>query len=891
MGYHAYQTNFTAGELGSGLFARQDFKKYANGAERLWNALAVVTGGATRRAGTMFVARAKSNAAFQASMVQDNAFQIGKYDSVRLKDFVFNTNDAMVLELGPAYMRFYKERAQVQGTAFGSELITNGAFPSDLSGWTLQQDNGGVVAWEAPGRAVLTAGAAGLAGVSQAVATAIGTKYVLSFEVDNGSLYFDIGSTRGAGDVYAQTLLAPGSYRLVFTASGLTPVVNFANSLPGTIAKVDNVSLGEAVPLELVTPYKASEIRSLRFAQSADVMYITHRDQPVQKLTRLSDALWTIHPVPFNPPPTEEIPITPAAILTPGAASGVGVNFTTDVTAFLAADVGRQIKSRGGVAVITAVGSGTSVTVDITENFLDTTPVGAGSWSMDGSPNSDVTMSAVGPVNAIVDATLTTAGWRSSDLGGFINVNGGIFEITQVISDTVVKAKCLQAIEPPATGSGTAGAWTLEFESWSESNGFPEVCVFFEQRLWFSKGQQIWGSAIGDFENFGAGVNDDNSCSFTIASGQVDVIRWMKGLDFFIAGTIGTEYKLDGVNGPITPGNPPKTSPQSSWGSDPEPDAVRAGAAIIFVQRGRQQLREMAKALEAGLDGYSSADLAILAQHIFQDGIREIARASSPASYLFAVIDNGELAVATYERPEDVVAWGRIQTKGKFKSVCVIPDKCGAGDEVWVLVERELNGARNLYVEVFDGQLNTDCALVYEGDDITATAIAGLSHLETEEVDVLRTSQSAFQASMFQMSAFQSVQVKHTEQAVSGGVVLLDSPAVRAEVGLHYDTEIKTLRIDVPTPVGTAQFRAKRTNTIYVRFKCTRGAGVQVDGEFVPEERVLEVRDWSKQANLGWNRNGQVTIRQTKPYPMTVLGIAYAYSIDDGDTPNNDEEG
>jgi len=888
LGYHAYQTNFTAGELAPGLFSRQDFKKYANGAERLRNAVAEVKGGATRRAGSMFIAKTKSTSAVQASAVQDNAFQVGHRESVRLKDFVFNTNDAMVLEMGPQYMRFYKNRAQVLGTALGSELVTNGTFNFDLSSWVVQQDNGGTTVWEAPGRALLQPGLVGLAGISQSISGLVaGTKYVLSFEIENGGLNFDVGSTLGAADIYPRTGLAAGSYRLVFSASGTTAVINFAATTPSSAVRLDSASMGEAVPLEIATPYRADEIRSVRFAQSADVMYMTHRNRPVQKLTRLADTLWTINSVVFNPPPTEEIDITPAAILTPGAVVGAGVTFTTDAPAFLLADLGRQIKSKGGVAVITAVNSNVNVTVDIIQPFLNTVPIGAGSWSMDGSPNQQITMSALGPVNAIVSGTLAGAGFRSSDLGGFLLVNDGIFEITQVISDTVVNAKVLKVIEPPKTGVGTAGAWQLTRESWSEANGFPEVCTFFEQRLWFSKGQHIWGSAVGDFENFGAGIADDDACDFPIASGQVDVIRWMKSLEFLIAGTIGSEYKLDGVDKAISSVNPPKTSPQSAWGSDPEPDAVRAGAAVIYVQRGRQQIREMAKAFEAGMDGFASTDIAILATHLFQSGVREIARASSPASYIFAVIDNGTLGICSYERPEEVIAWGLATTHGKYKSVAVIPDKCGAGDEVWALVER----FGELYVEVFDGQLNTDCALVYEGKQVPADAVAGLVHLENREVDVLRTSQSAFQASAFQMNAVQSVQVKDTVQTVSGGFVELASPAVRAEVGLHYDTTVKTLRIEVPTPVGTAQFRAKRTNTIYVRFKCTRGTGVFVDDENVPEDRFLEVRDWSKQANLGWNRNGQVTITQTKPHPMTVLGIAYAYSIDDGDTPNNDEEG
>lgn len=892
MGFHAYQTNFTGGELSPRMFSRVDFKKYANGLERLENGVVLVTGGATRRAGSQFIAKSKSTSAFQASMVQDNAFQSGHHDSVVLRDFVFNTNDAMVLEWGPGYIRFFKNREQVLGSSTGGEIVVNGTFPTDLSSWALQQDNGGTVTWEAPGKAKLAPGLVGLAGISQTLSGLVaGTKYVIEFAVDNANLTFDIGSTLGAGDIFQPTTVTPGNYRLVFLAASTTAVINFKALATAAITRLDNVTVKETVVLEVPTPYKAADIRSLRFAQIADTMYIAHRSHNPKKLTRLADALWTIQDVVFSPPPTEEIPLAPNAILTPGAVVGIGVTFTTDVAAFIVGDKGRQIKSRGGVAVITVVNSTTNVTVDIIQPFLDTDPIGSGNWTMDGSPNASATISAAAPVNDKVTVTLSIAGFRSSDVGAFLKINQWILEIVTVTSDTLVSAKVVKA-QPDGLGlTAVAGSWFLENESWTEANGFPECVAFFEQRLLFSKGQDFWGSRIGDFENFGTGPDDDDSYRFPIVSGQVDIIRWMKSMDFMLFGTIGTEYKIEaGVDLTITPNNPPKAYPQSAWGSDPEPDAIRAGAAVIFLQRGRQQVREMGKAFEVGMDAYSAADLSILSNHLFSSGVTEMARSSAPASYLLAVLANGSMAVAAYERPEEVIAWGKFTTDGKYKSVTVIPNKCGSGDEVWTLVERTINGRSDLFVEVFDGQLNTDCALVYEGTTSPADGVVGLGHLESETVDVLRTTQSAFQASAFQMSAFQSVRSTYTTDTVVGGFLDLPVPAMRVEAGLHYDTTIKTLRIEMANPSGTAHFRAKRTNTIYVRFLCTRGGGVSVDDENVPLSNTLEIQDWSKQANLGWNAHGQVTIRQKQPFTMTVLGLSYAYQIDDGDAPVEGDE-
>jgi hypothetical protein len=892
VGTHPFQTNFAAGELSPFLYARTDYKKYPNGMEAGINAVVKVTGGISRAAGTQFIAKAKDRSAFQASMVQDNSFQLFPTKGTRLVPFVFNTQEAYTLEMGNKYIRFFRNRAQLLGTGSGAELVTNGTFSFDLSSWTLQQDNGGTVVWQAPGVAQLDPGAVGAAGVSQSIGSlVIGDSYVVTFDVGGGSVTFDAGTTLGAGNLVTKLVLSPGSYRATFVAASPgTAVLNFVATVPSVVIRIDNVSMKAAQPLEITTPYKSSDIRSLRFTQSADVMYITHAAYPTKKLTRLSDAVWTLQDTVLTPPPTEELPIAPTANLTPGAVIGQGITFTADVpNTFVAADINRQIKAQGGVAIIKTFTDGQNVVADIVQPFISTDAIPAGIWSMDGSPSSDLTLSAKAPINAVVTATLTTAGWRSSDLGKFIKGLDGILEITLVTSPTVVSAQILKA---PTGTSIVTGAWTLESEAFSADQGYAEVCNFFEQRLWLSKKFTLYGSVSGDFENFADGVHDDDAVKFPIVNGanQVDVIRWIKSLKDNLVGTIGTEYRVfGGTEQPITSTHI-LTKPQSAWGSDPEPDAVRAGAAVVFVQRGRLQLREMGFQLEK--DGFAAADIAVLAEHIFRSGITEIAYCSSPDSYILAITDDGRLGVCTYYREEDVTAWTQLRpakwpSEGKYRSVCVIPGKCGSGDEIWVLVERVINGRTGLYIEVFDGQLNTQCALVYD-DSIPADTIVGLAHLEAEpNVDVVYRKRDFFQAGMFQKTAFQRPRGKSFQTTVSGGAVTVPQPAIRIEVGLHYDTEITTLDLDTQTQQGTAQFRRKRSPAIFTRFYCSHGDGITVNREAVDRYKLEagEIYDYVKEANLGWNRKDKITIRQTKPFSMTVLGVARNFIIDDGDAP------
>lgn len=56
-------------------------------------------------------------------------------------------------------------------------------------------------------------------------------------------------------------------------------------------------SPGSGVPLEVVTPYSQDMIWSLKFAQSADVLYITHPNVMPQKLMRLGANSWAINPI------------------------------------------------------------------------------------------------------------------------------------------------------------------------------------------------------------------------------------------------------------------------------------------------------------------------------------------------------------------------------------------------------------------------------------------------------------------------------------------------------------------------------------------------------------------------------------------------------------------
>jgi hypothetical protein len=58
--------------------------------------------------------------------------------------------------------------------------------------------------------------------------------------------------------------------------------------------------------LEVPTPYAASHLREVQFAQINDIMYFAHASYPPYKLSRLADNNWTFTPVVFDYPPLQE---------------------------------------------------------------------------------------------------------------------------------------------------------------------------------------------------------------------------------------------------------------------------------------------------------------------------------------------------------------------------------------------------------------------------------------------------------------------------------------------------------------------------------------------------------------------------------------------------------
>jgi len=445
-------------------------------------------------------------------------------------------------------------------------------------------------------------------------------------------------------------------------------------------------------------------------------------------------------------------------------------------------------------------------------------------------------------------------------------------------------------------------SWTLTTVSFtttgltlniSGANDRPSCVSFFEQRLVFANTnnnpQTLWFSKAGDYENFTVGTNADDAMVYTIASNQVNAIQYLKAVRTLVVGTSGGEFTVsaDGTDASITPTNV-TIKRQSSFGSAGV-DAIPAGNAVLFLQKAKRKIRELAYNFDS--DGYVAPDLTILNDTVTKSGINQMIFQQEPDSIIWCVRDDGVLAGLTYQRSENVVAWHRHIFGGVFGSGNAVCESAASisgtltEDELWVTVKRTINGATKRYVECFadfdfDETSATsfkflDSHLSYSG--ASTTTLSGLSHLEGQSVSIL---------------ADGSV---HANKTVSSGSITLDRAVTSACVGLSYDSILQTMRIEGGAAEGTSQGKTKRISKVVLRLFETVGVKVGpslTDLETVPfrttssalsapvetliaGDKEIEFRD-------DYNSDGFIFIKQDQPLPCSVLAIYPTLVTSDG---------
>lgn len=475
-------------------------------------------------------------------------------------------------------------------------------------------------------------------------------------------------------------------------------------------------------------------------------------------------------------------------------------------------------------------------------------------------------------VSGKVTLTSQHAIFTSAHVGQYINVQPqGRARIVEFLTSTTVN---VVTEFPFFDTSQIANAdWELETgyeDVWSSSKGYPRTVTFHQGRLYFggskSRPSTIWGSKVALFFDFEAVEGlDDDAVEATLDTNTFNAITdIISGRDLQIF-TTGGEFAViqDNISA-ITPSNF-FLSTTSRNGSKEGIRVKQLESGILFIQRQGKALSTINYS-DTTLS-YQTAKVSLLSGHLLKDPTNmDIRRAVATDENDLLLITNstdGSITAYSLLQSQNVIAPSEFTTTGFFIDVGVdITD-------IYTVVKRTDSGSDKYYVEVFDDDSLTDCGVIG-----TTSATANMAHLEGQTVNCI------------------SDGYVELNQTVPGGgtVTFANPPSTSSECGLPIDVEIKTMPLETKMQSGTRIGFKKRivevnallyetqnivinNNLVPIR---SLGSGA-LDTAVVPftGTKVLH-------GILGYNNNGQITVTQSAPLKLTLLGLEYKIAVYQG---------
>jgi hypothetical protein len=477
-------------------------------------------------------------------------------------------------------------------------------------------------------------------------------------------------------------------FRLALTPGGTPIDITNVQTGPHTITPNPD-GTPATLPFEIPTPYVESELYDLHVVQSADFLFIVHKNHRPSQLTRRGTTKWSL----------DESPIFDGPFLTENSGSRTlrvsAVSGYVDIvsvvgggggTGFFDSDIGKLVRIRH----VDNVGY-----VEIGEIYGDTT---------------DPNRSARGLIHGS-DITLgNTATWS---IGSWANNNW-----PQAISFFEQRLAMSGEPDTPQTLHGSA---TSEFDSFAPTDSANDVL-------------------------------DSSAINFAIGTNQANPIRWLAVANQLVAGTANSIFmargSFDGEG--ITPTNIQVQKATAIGVLAVQP--VNISDQLVYVTANSQSLRGMRLLSTSDPDPPSDITLLSKHIFGRTKTITTMAYQQDRQNVLWLTRSDGVMPAVTYVPEQDVQAWHRHIIGGSFgagnavvESVAVIPNPTNTHDQVWISVKRTVNGSTVRHIEFFEDEWLDQIAtsmrfmdsapLAYSG--IAKSTFEGLDHLEGETVQVL----------------------------------------------------------------------------------------------------------------------------------------------------------
>ena len=273
------------------------------------------------------------------------------------------------------------------------------------------------------------------------------------------------------------------------------------------------------------------------------------------------------------------------------------------------------------------------------------------------------------------------------------------------------------------------GVWALRYpnitriteSAYSDYRGYPRAIAIHENRLCLAGTQshpnRIWLSVSNDLNNFTVGEEATASLDLTINSLTQDEIQWLVSARELVIGTSQNEWSLgSGSNKlPITPLRF-NLKRRTQYGSSYIQGQL-VDSSILYFMRQREKLREWI--LQDNQEDYIASDLSLIAEHITNGGIIQMAVQRQPETIIWMVRSDGYLIGLTYNKETETYAWHKHNMlQADVKSIAVVPNASNE-DDIYVEYE-QTSGAQqnNNYLAKMDKRKwGTDHVTQYSGLD------------------------------------------------------------------------------------------------------------------------------------------------------------------------------
>lgn len=682
------------------------------------------------------------------------------------------------------YMSIWRDDSRIRYGVANSTIGAVSTFTADLSG-------GATASLSATGFTALAAYSGGAAKIWKEVSTSSpNIEHAIKIVIAHGNMDLKIRGPGGEDDVLiAKTKISVGTHILSFTptTSSYFVILTVSTNYTSELTEI-TIYNNAAIDLMVQAPWSLGTVRSIRYDQSLDTMFLSVPDSAPRKIERRGHRSWSVVEYLTTDGPFMTYRSDTNVRLKPSATKG-DITLTASSSFFtddhegslfklthdnLAATYGISAEGKftppfrqTGIVVtagsnddrmFSVVISGTwAGTLKVQRSFDDeysgyrdyATITTNGTYNYNGSADDD---NAITWYRVIFDSYTSGAAAVAITYGGY--GGSGVCRITSVTNSTTATAEVLSDFY----NTKYTDDW-LEGE-WNTYRGFPTAVALFDGRLWWARRDRFWGSESDNYYSFDVTVEGDAaSIQRDVATGgTLAEVQWLLPLQRLVFGTAGAESSArpSSLDEPLTPKALTVKDGSTQGASDVTP--LKIDGRGIFVQRSRRKLLELAYSPQ--INDYMATDLTRYNESIctslngarvtnlVDDDVIEISCQRHPDTYIWVLRDDAVIPAAIYNPTQEVTGWfrmtlGRSSTSfgsylknDKAVSTATLPSL--KEDSVYFVVQRRTDPGTYSYV--LEKMSNHEDCVYTEISDITNNEVNvynGKYQLDSYETSVV----------------------------------------------------------------------------------------------------------------------------------------------------------